>query len=79
MKNKLLKILSLFALVFAITACSNKDNKENNSNENVSKQVSESNEKLSIDELNITYVTAPLNVPSIIEKNKEIFKNTYQV
>ena len=74
MKNKLLKILSLFTLVFAITACSNKDNKESNSNENISKQVSESNEKLSIDELNITYVTAPLNVPSIIEKNKEIFK-----
>ena len=39
MKNKLLKILSLFALVFAITACSNTDKKENNSNENISNQV----------------------------------------
>lgn len=76
MKNKFLKILSIFSLVFAITACSNKENKEN-SNEmsnNLSNNPSQSEEKLSVDELNITYVTAPLNVPSIIEKNKEIFK-----
>lgn len=76
MKNKLLKILSIFSLVFAITACSNKENKEN-SNEmsnGMSNEASQSEEKLSVDELNITYVTSPLNVPSIIEKNKEIFK-----
>lgn len=76
MKNKLLKILSIFSLVFAITACSNKENKEN-SNEmsnGLSNEASQSEEKLSVDELNITYVTSPLNVPSIIEKNKEIFK-----
>ena len=40
----------------------------------MSNEASQSEEKLSVDELNITYVTAPLNVPSIIEKNKEIFK-----
>ncbi|WP_058991223.1 ABC transporter substrate-binding protein [Anaerococcus rubeinfantis] len=76
MKNKFLKILSIFSLVFAITACSNKENKEN-SNEmsnGMSNKPSQSEEKLSVDELNITYVTSPLNVPSIIEKNKEIFK-----
>lgn len=76
MKNKFLKILSIFSLVFAITACSNKENKEN-SNEmsnGMSNEASQSEEKLSVDELNITYVTSPLNVPSIIEKNKEIFK-----
>lgn len=72
MKNKFLKILSIFSLVFAITACSNKENKENSND--MSNNPSQSEEKLSVDELNITYVTAPLNVPSIIEKNKEIFK-----
>lgn len=71
MKNKLLKILSILILVFAISSCSNKENKEN-SNE-ISNTSSKSEEKLSIDQLNITYVTAPLNVPSIVEKNKEIF------
>lgn len=76
MKNKFLKILSIFSLVFAITACSNKENKENSNDmsNNLSNNPSQSEEKLSVDELNITYVTAPLNVPSIIEKNKEIFK-----
>ena len=76
MKNKLLKILSIFSLVFAITACSNKENKENSNEMSnaISNEPSQSEEKLSVDELNITYVTAPLNVPSIIEKNKEIFK-----
>ena len=76
MKNKFLKILSIFSLVFAITACSNKENKENSNDmsNNSSNNHSQSEEKLSVDELNITYVTAPLNVPSIIEKNKEIFK-----
>lgn len=75
MKNKFLKILSIFALVFAITSCSNKDNasNENISNANMSNPSSNTKEKLSIDELNVTYVTSPLNVPSIIEKNKEIF------
>ncbi|MDU2828889.1 MAG: NrtA/SsuA/CpmA family ABC transporter substrate-binding protein [Anaerococcus vaginalis] len=76
MKNKFLKILSIFSLVFAITACSNKENKENSNDMSnaMSNNPSQSEEKLSVDELNITYVTAPLNVPSIIEKNKEIFK-----
>lgn len=75
MKNKFLKILSIFALVFAITSCSNKDNasNENISNANMSNPSSNTKENLSIDELNVTYVTSPLNVPSIIEKNKEIF------
>ncbi|MFR7354152.1 MAG: ABC transporter substrate-binding protein, partial [Anaerococcus obesiensis] len=75
MKNKFLKILSIFALVFAITSCSNKDNasNENISNANMSNPSSITKEKLSIEELNVTYVTSPLNVPSIIEKNKEIF------
>lgn len=76
MKNKLLKILSIFALIFAITSCSNQDKTSNNnaSSVNMSNSSSNNEEKLSVDELNITYVTAPLNVPSIIEKNKEIFK-----
>ena len=76
MKNKFLKILSIFALIFAITSCSNQDKTSNNnaSSVNMSNSSSNNEEKLSVDELNITYVTAPLNVPSIIEKNKEIFK-----
>ena len=76
MKNKLLKILSIFALIFAITSCSNQDktSNDNASNVNMSNSSSNNEEKLSVDELNITYVTSPLNVPSIIEKNKEIFK-----
>ena len=76
MKNKLLKILSIFALIFAITSCSNQDktSNDNASNVNISNSSSNNEEKLSVDELNITYVTSPLNVPSIIEKNKEIFK-----
>lgn len=76
MKNKLLKILSIFALIFAITSCSNQDktSNDNDSSVNMSNSSSNNEEKLSVDELNITYVTSPLNVPSIIEKNKEIFK-----
>ena len=76
MKNKFLKILSIFALIFAITSCSNQDKTSNNnaSSVNMSNSSSNNEEKLSVDELNITYVTSPLNVPSIIEKNKEIFK-----
>lgn len=76
MKNKILKILSIFALIFAITSCSNQDKTSNNnaSSVNMSNSSSNNEEKLSVDELNITYVTSPLNVPSIIEKNKEIFK-----
>lgn len=67
MKNKLIKLLSIFALIFTIVACSNKTS-------NSSDVSRETQNKFSADELNITYVTSPLNVPSIVEKNKEIFK-----
>lgn len=36
-----------------------------------------SNKAESIDKLTFTYVTSPLNVPSIIEKEKKIFENTF--
>lgn len=67
MKKKLLLILAGFVLIFS--ACSN-TSRQNDGNENVSRETS----NFSVDELNITYVTAPLNVPSIVEKEKEIFQ-----
>lgn len=39
------------------------------------KTTTDSNTALSTDKLTITYVTSPLNVPSIVEKNKEFFKS----
>lgn len=67
MKKKLL--LMLAGLVFIFSACSN-NSTQNEGSENVSRETS----NFSLDELNVTYVTAPLNVPSIVEKEKEIFQ-----
>ena len=67
MKKKLL--LMLAGLVFIFSACSNTST-QNEGSENVSRETS----NFSVNELNVTYVTAPLNVPSIVEKEKEIFQ-----
>ena len=39
---------------------------------------SASEKEASVDQLTFTYVTSPLNVPSIIEKEKNIFANTFE-
>lgn len=57
------KILLVLVMMIFLVGCSKEDTKK-----------SADSEKLSLDKITITYVTAPLNVPSIVEKNKEIFK-----
>lgn len=71
MKNKILKILSVFVLILSISSCSNNNTSENVKSDDVSHETSS---KFSLDELNVTYVTSPLNVPSIVEKNNKIFQ-----
>ncbi|MDY3006564.1 NrtA/SsuA/CpmA family ABC transporter substrate-binding protein [Anaerococcus porci] len=71
MKNKILKILSIFVLILSVSACSKQNTNDNTTSNDVSR---ETKNEFSIDELNISYVTAPLNVPSIVEKNKAFFQ-----
>lgn len=71
MKNKILKILSVFILILSISACSKQNTTDNAGSNDVSR---ETKNEFSVDELNVTYVTAPLNVPSIVEKQKAFFQ-----
>lgn len=68
------KLLVLFMLiVLTLSGCSTSNNttKDNTTDDNTAT----SEEVNSVDKVMFTYVTSPLNVPSIIEKNKEIFKS----
>ncbi len=57
--KKILVLILLATLVFV--GCSKKEDKSQDA-------------ALSVDKLNVTYVTSPLNVPSIVEKHEGIFK-----
>lgn len=57
------KIFTLFLSILFVVGC----------NESKSTKT-DTNAELSTDKLTITYVTSPLNVPSIVEKNKEFVK-----
>ncbi|MCD1147649.1 NrtA/SsuA/CpmA family ABC transporter substrate-binding protein [Peptoniphilus sp. KCTC 25270] len=72
----LLCVLSLFVLVACGSGQENGENKEAVETNNNGAATEASGEKLSVDELTVTYVTSPLNVPSIVEKNKKIFEET---
>lgn len=43
------------------------------------KETKDTNKKLSIEKLNVTYVTSPLNVPSIVEKQNKFFEENLGV
>lgn len=62
--KKIFKIAIIVMSLFLLAACGKSDNK---------KEAKEA-EKLSLDKLNVTYVTSPLNVPSIVEKELGIFE-----
>lgn len=75
--------LSLFAV--SLTGCSGTANTAESTQAGEETKVSESaeetdasaNETTDLEKLTFTYVTSPLNVPTIIEKNQGIFEKTF--
>ncbi|MEL3913551.1 NrtA/SsuA/CpmA family ABC transporter substrate-binding protein [Treponema pedis] len=66
------KILSILLVCLALAAGCSKE--KDGTAGRKGKEMQAQEEKLSLDKLTVTYVTSPLNVPSIIEKEKGIFK-----
>lgn len=63
MKTKILKMVAVTSLVAGMFAgCTQPKT-----------STAETNDKLSVDKLVVTYVTSPLNVPSVIEKENHVF------
>lgn len=61
------KLILAMSFMMILTACS--------SNSASIKKAENEDAKLSVDKLTLTYVTSPLNVPSIIEKEKGLFSS----
>ena len=66
MKKSLIMIISIIFLFSILTGCSN----DSSSNSETQKQ--------NLEKLVVTYVTSPLNVPSIVEKEKQIFNEAFK-
>lgn len=77
MKKLLVILMSLLLLTgCASTGTANKsDSNVEVKAEQTANTEAKEDQKISLDKLTLTYVTSPLNVPSIVEKQKEIFKN----
>lgn len=81
MNRKITGIFLSLVLGLGLVGCSSKDNAtkpQENSTTSVEEEVQTSEEvrgdkDQALEELNVTYVTSPLNVPSIVEKQKQIF------
>lgn len=69
--NKLLSLILVAAIIIvAITGCSAK-------NETASAETPEEIKSYNASKISVTYVKSPLNVPSIVEKNKGFFKRAF--
>ena len=66
--------LVLFMLTFVVS-CSTSSTTTSSSGGSSSSTSSQSSSVSKLDKITMTYVTSPLNVPSIIEKSKSIFEN----
>lgn len=66
--KRIFKLSAVFMMLLLLVACGKSGNK-------TEEKVADS-KPLSVDELTMTYVTSPLNVPSIVEKEKKIFEET---
>ncbi|TCO77492.1 ABC transporter substrate-binding protein [Marinisporobacter balticus] len=66
--KKFIKLLCVICvLILVLTGCGNRTNEE----------TSASSVQSQVETINISYVTAPLNVPSIIEKNENLFEKEF--
>jgi sulfonate transport system substrate-binding protein len=68
--KKVLSILLVCVLVFTLAGCSIK-------NETVNNKTSEETKSYNASKISVTYVKSPLNVPSIVEKNKGFFQKAF--
>lgn len=62
MKKIVSLLLCISMLTLTLAGCKNKESGSNN---------------FTVDKIMVTYVTAPLNVPSIVEKEKKMFENGF--
>lgn len=73
--KKIFKLGILLATLVLISSCGKNNNVE--TKEETKKVEMEAKQgALSLDELTVTYVTSPLNIPSIVEKELKIFEET---
>lgn len=76
MKKLLIVLLAALMLVGCVNT---KVEDENITTEEVTtEEVNSEESKISVDKLVLTYVTSPLNVPSIIDKVEEVTKNSFE-
>lgn len=69
--KKILSILLILILIFAtIVGCSNKD-------ENPANVLEGENKPYNVTKIAVTYVKSPLNIPSIVEKDKKFFQQSF--
>lgn len=69
--KKLLKLaLASVLAISMLTGCSNKGESSKNS--------SDAKSAIPLESLVVTYVTSPLNVPTIIEKSQEVLRNAFE-
>lgn len=66
MKKGYKKLICCISFALLLTACSGNSNKSSNEQTD-----------FGIKKLSLTYVTSPLNVPSIVDKNKQIVKDSF--
>lgn len=81
MKRILSMILTVITILAVLTGCASQPNNADRSQSNQSQSTasSESQEapKFTVNKVGVTYVKSPLNVPSIIEKEKRIFTTAF--
>jgi sulfonate transport system substrate-binding protein len=80
MKMKMMKILSIGLMsVLMLSGCNSKQEKtESATIKNEQVQQSTQQTSFSTDKIAVTYVTSPLNVVSIIQKDKQLFEKAFQ-
>lgn len=72
----MLLVLVMLCQAVGLTGCSGKDSENKATNKQTESGSDSEEAKTDLSELTVTYVTSPLNVPTIVEKNHGIFEES---